>query len=428
MILVDWLIILGLYILPVVLVYYKTIKANYRLYSLGSIFVLTILISFLDKRSLFEWGIRTDNLFSSFAPYLLFLLIGLVVILLNAFFYKHKPVRLWWEDKHLLYMFIPISIAQEVVYRGFLTPVLNDVFISPFSSIIFNALLFTFLHIVFYDFKYVLPLLFLGGLGFSGMYHYYPNLILISVVHCVFNFVAVRYGFFSTTSVRGGDHYVFRWFGRWSNETKRKLSFTVHLLFVLTISFFVLFFIKNRLIPANFVLVLVVIVGLLSLFIGRHQKFSWAELGFTKRILFGWRPYLIFTALTLLVISLYSWLKFNNFSLPLLKAIENVTDTTSFLLPQILISIFQAIIFRSFLVQQLKSIFSDSLVAILLASGIFVWSHFIYMDFGYYSLFLFLAGLGFSAVYYYRPNVLLSALSHVILNIVIVSMGIFSVI
>jgi membrane protease YdiL (CAAX protease family) len=73
---------------------------------------------------------------------------------------------------------------------------LIQVFRSPIFIIILNAGVFALMHVIYLNFKFVLPMTFIAGIGFAWMYYRYKNLILISVSHTVLNFVAMILGFF----------------------------------------------------------------------------------------------------------------------------------------------------------------------------------------------------------------------------------------
>ena len=66
-----------------------------------------------------------------------------------------------------------------------------------FLAIAVNAIIFALLHIIYSNDYVSLLMIFAAGLGFAGMYLYYPNLILIALSHSVLNFIAVLFGFYS---------------------------------------------------------------------------------------------------------------------------------------------------------------------------------------------------------------------------------------
>jgi membrane protease YdiL (CAAX protease family) len=87
-------------------------------------------------------------------------------------------------------------LLQEIAYRGFLFPKLQELSQKWWVVIGANTVLFTFLHIIYPIPGIMLPVAFFSGLALSIMYRYYPNLILISLAHAVLNFIAVLHGFF----------------------------------------------------------------------------------------------------------------------------------------------------------------------------------------------------------------------------------------
>jgi membrane protease YdiL (CAAX protease family) len=102
----------------------------------------------------------------------------------------------WWENARFLALFIPISVLQEIIFRGILMHMLKRAFQSIPFIIILNASLFALIHIIYLNTSIIMPLTFIGGLGFAWMYHKYPNLIMISISHTVLNFTAMILGFF----------------------------------------------------------------------------------------------------------------------------------------------------------------------------------------------------------------------------------------
>ena len=91
---------------------------------------------------------------------------------------------------------LPIAIVQEFLYRGFLMRELRLTRMRIAAVIIVNALLFTFLHIIYNPPLIILPMTLIGGIGFAWMYTRYPNLVLIAISHSILNFFAIWCGFF----------------------------------------------------------------------------------------------------------------------------------------------------------------------------------------------------------------------------------------
>lgn len=187
--------ILYLYIIPVLLLYFKIIPGDFRIVML---FGIALLIYGIVKHS--KWNYLDLGIFKKFmkdiSPYTLFTLGGVSFIFWLSRIVPHSPLLEWWENARFLLLFIPISVLQELVFRGVLMKLLRKVFSSKIYIILLNAGVFAIIHVIYSNATFVLPLTFIAGIGFAWMYYRYPNLILISVSHTILNFVAMIYGFF----------------------------------------------------------------------------------------------------------------------------------------------------------------------------------------------------------------------------------------
>jgi membrane protease YdiL (CAAX protease family) len=190
--------ILYLYVIPTLLLYYGVIPEQFRILMLFSV---SLLLYGIVKRA--EWtfndlGIR-KNFMKDIVPYTLFTISGIGFILWISKItpgIEGREYYEWWEDARFLLLFIPISVLQEVVFRGILMRLLEKAFSNPIFIIILNASVFALIHIIYTNTTLVLPLTFIGGIGFAWMYYRYPNLIMISVSHTILNFTAMILGFF----------------------------------------------------------------------------------------------------------------------------------------------------------------------------------------------------------------------------------------
>ena len=160
-----------------------------------SIAILGIVLC--EKWTLRDLGIRTDNLRTTFLPYALFTITGLIGIFLFAFFLDQPAASNWWLHSHFQYGFLVASVLQEFMFRGFLMPKLRIIFDHAWQVIAVNAALFTLVHLIFPDALLFLPLGLVSGIAFAALYYYYPNLILISISHSILNFFALYFCFFS---------------------------------------------------------------------------------------------------------------------------------------------------------------------------------------------------------------------------------------
>jgi membrane protease YdiL (CAAX protease family) len=190
--------ILYLYITPTLLLYYGIIPGHFRLVMLFSIALLLYGIIKHAKWTYSDIGIQ-KGLMKDIIPYTIFTLVGIAFLFLIAYLapkVAEKRIYLWWENLRFLILFIPISVLQEIVFRGILMHLLVKAFKNPIFIIILNASLFALIHIIYLNSIIVLPLTFLGGIAFAWIYYKYPNLILVSLSHTVLNFTAMILGFF----------------------------------------------------------------------------------------------------------------------------------------------------------------------------------------------------------------------------------------
>lgn len=186
--------ILFIFILPVILTYFKIVPLKFRLWLFFFLVFLVGFLSYLEGLTLKELGIRVDNLNDGVLPYTLLTLVGVALIVLAAKRLRKTSHPRWWMKPHFQFMFILLSVTQEFMYRGYLMPKLEFIIPSAFFVIFVNSLIFMFLHIIYPNKATNLLLTFIGGLAFAAIYYYYPNLFLISISHSILNFFAVLYG------------------------------------------------------------------------------------------------------------------------------------------------------------------------------------------------------------------------------------------
>jgi len=193
----DLIIIFILFIVPLLLLYLEIIPRKFYLHTLGIIFILSILFVFIERTTLGDLGIRTDNFKETFLPHLIFTIISLSIILIFVKYSGATLVDKWWLNSHFQYFFIIISFVQVFLFLGYLIPKLNSVLPSVWLAILINAVLYTLAHFIYQDFSTMWLFLFLGGLGFATIYIFYPNLILAGASHAVLNFFIVLFGYFT---------------------------------------------------------------------------------------------------------------------------------------------------------------------------------------------------------------------------------------
>lgn len=192
---IVWVQILYLYVIPVLLLYFKVIPGNFRIVMLFGIALLMFGIIRHSKWTYLDMGISKEFL-KDFTPYFIFTLGGVGFLFWLSEIVPHSPMLAWWGNFKFLILFIPISVIQEIIFRGILMKLLIKAFRNPIFIILLNSSIFALIHVIYLNATFVLPMTFMAGVGFAWMYYKYPNLILISVSHTILNFVAMILGFF----------------------------------------------------------------------------------------------------------------------------------------------------------------------------------------------------------------------------------------
>ncbi len=185
-----------IFILPIVLLYLNIISKNARVFVL--IFMCLCIYGIIrhEKWTKNMLGLPAQPLHTYLGKYIFATGIGLITIISYAQVLGNTVQHRWWLVPHFWLIFVVVSFFQEFAYRSFLSVLLSRILPSVQYQIFINALLFTFLHVIYPNRLAMLPLAFVGGLFFAYLYKKYPNLILISLLHSVLNFTAVLYGFF----------------------------------------------------------------------------------------------------------------------------------------------------------------------------------------------------------------------------------------
>lgn len=184
-----------LFLLPVFLLYFNLIPGNYRFLVLAAVTILLLGIIHRSAWTYEEVGFKKDW-WVDWKPYFLFTVGAIFFLLWLETLVPHSPFINWYENKKFLLLFAPISILQEIVFRGVLIKMLLKAFNDIKIVIFINALVFALMHVIYVNAVFVLPLTFIAGVGFAWMYIYKPNIVLISISHTVLNFTAMVLGFF----------------------------------------------------------------------------------------------------------------------------------------------------------------------------------------------------------------------------------------
>ncbi len=190
-----WAQILYLFVIPTLLLYFGIVPDSLRFLMLVGVALLLLGIVWNAKWTYRDMGI-TLSWKNDWQPYLLFTIGGVFFLVWLARIAPHEPFLDWWDNKKFLLLFVPISVLQEIVFRGILMNMLRRAFSNVFLVIFVNASVFALIHVIYLDTVFVLPLTFMGGIAFAWIYYKYPNLPLISLAHTVLNFTAMILGFF----------------------------------------------------------------------------------------------------------------------------------------------------------------------------------------------------------------------------------------
>lgn len=184
-----------IFIVPIVLFSLGILPLSLRFFVLTLFSLVVFLIILREKWTLYDLGIIRYNLFRGWWLYVFATLIALCGIILygKALGLTALPTGM---RGHLFLTFLPVSFFQEFVYRGFLMHALRKVYRDPLTIVLYNAALFTGLHVLYPYPGEMLPLAAVAGLFFATLYLKRPNLILVSLSHALLNLVAVSLGFF----------------------------------------------------------------------------------------------------------------------------------------------------------------------------------------------------------------------------------------
>ena len=151
---------------------------------------------FYRKWTRHDLGFRKDTLIF-WKPYLVWTLLATVTIIA-----VHQVLRMpfiMWDHTtlgKLIAISILLSCIQEFLYRGYLFRLFKDITQHMGWVVIINIIVFTYMHTMFPHWEIIIPLTAAGGILFAILYKKYPNVYLVSGMHCVLNFTALYLGFF----------------------------------------------------------------------------------------------------------------------------------------------------------------------------------------------------------------------------------------
>lgn len=187
--------VLALGTIPVVLLMANIIAISQRVYVLCAVLIIVLVWVMVSKMTLKELGFRRDNIKKSWLPYGVFTVLGVIGLIVFAQLLHKQPLPYWWTNPHLQWLFLPISVMQEFIYRSVGQTKLQKVS-SPWIAILTINVLYAGMHVLWRD-PLVILMTFIGGIGWGYLWYKYPNFYLLAASHAVLNFAAVYLGFFS---------------------------------------------------------------------------------------------------------------------------------------------------------------------------------------------------------------------------------------
>jgi membrane protease YdiL (CAAX protease family) len=195
--------ILTLFMLPVAVLMTGVIPIVQRFWVLIVVVGSAVVVARSTRWSWRELGCRTDNVRAALVPYAIVAAIGVVVVITIASLSGRVVRSDWWFAPHFWGLFLPISIAQEFLYRSVLVPLLQRIHRAPWFVVSANATLFAFLHVLFPDLRFILPMTFFAGAVLTWTWLRWPNVWLASAVHVILNivFTLFCFGGFETSCI-----------------------------------------------------------------------------------------------------------------------------------------------------------------------------------------------------------------------------------
>lgn len=189
-------------IVPISLIKFRIVPSKFRLIILLGVFTSLVGSLYFQNISLGDLGASNRNFSYAVLPYLYATLISVLILIITSKIRKNKKANKWYENPHFLFLFIPISLAQQLLFQGFI--LLKLVAVLPQSvAIIITALIFGYMHTIYPKPFFSMILGTLAGLLFATLYLNYPNFILVSLMHSILNFTAVYLGFFTFLDSEG---------------------------------------------------------------------------------------------------------------------------------------------------------------------------------------------------------------------------------
>jgi membrane protease YdiL (CAAX protease family) len=191
---------------PVALLYFKVFpEGTFPLRNNISILIITFLIACTivwtrvrtKQWSFSSIGFQGMDFFKALPWYTTGVLAGMLLIfyqgwrLLGDRFMPKEPT-----DYETIFLYSMLgSVMQEFLYRCYLFQLGRAVF-PLVVNVVLNIALFVAMHFIYPNYVPIMSIIIPGGVIFSLLYLKYPNFLLISVTHMIFNILSIHVGFF----------------------------------------------------------------------------------------------------------------------------------------------------------------------------------------------------------------------------------------
>jgi membrane protease YdiL (CAAX protease family) len=181
------------FILPVLLICLDLIPFSWRFYLLVLAAVAILALARLYRFSLVELGFTKQHLGTSLKAIALPTLASALLMLIYYIIQGPRIDNSAYKWTFYIFFVGVSSPVQEFLYRGFLFSIFARAKLNNWSQILFSALLYSFVHLIYRDLPTLLSTFIIGM--FWG-YHYakYRNLYSIIISHSLLGAIAILIG------------------------------------------------------------------------------------------------------------------------------------------------------------------------------------------------------------------------------------------
>ena len=168
----------------------SSIPLNYKLYTVPFVFTYVAYVSYLDRKALFfkRNFIKPPYFWKTTSFRLLIVIISSLAYMLftnkDLLFISILTQPILWIKMIFVYTLFSV-IPQEYVYRALYFHRYKDLFKSPNTFFLVNALVFSLGHLMFQS-SLVLIITFIGGLLFASTYQKTKSIFWVSIEHLIY--------------------------------------------------------------------------------------------------------------------------------------------------------------------------------------------------------------------------------------------------